>query len=331
MRIAILVRNYQRTPFELGEVNGSLLVRSLTDLGFDAKVVCLKGNPTGALYFSYWNAIWKKFDVVYTTSTRRSDMFWYFLFSLRNGRKLYASLFDNTLEPIISNFWIKIFFKLSYKIGIFQPFAVSRNQQDYIARKLGLKLKILLPATKLNSASFKKPLRTYNLLFIGSTNDEKRGLDVIIKALPEIKRVFPKVKLIVINKYLKKNDVHPLENLAIRNRVSDIIEWQNGVFEMGKFYKNVRLLILPYSSFKYCPPVPFTVLEALSYGIPVISTPLGSIPEILPNELIVTPGDHMKLAEKVIRQLKKPIVIQIPNQYRLPEITNTFLRYMGTS
>ena len=48
--------------------------------------------------------------------------------------------------------------------------------------------------------------------------------------------------------------------------------------------------------------MPMTILEAMSYGLPVIATNVGGIPEVVEDKVsgfLINPGDYSSLAEKI--------------------------------
>ena len=64
-------------------------------------------------------------------------------------------------------------------------------------------------------------------------------------------------------------------------------------------------LVLP----SYDEGLPLVVLEALSLGVPVVTTPVGAIPEVLAHEqtaLLVPPGDTEALARTLLRLMRDP-------------------------
>lgn len=329
MKIAILVKNYQPLPFELGEVNAEVLAHELVKKNFDVRIINLNGKipKKSLLHRDFTQGLKERFDVVYASSGKREDVLWYLVFALRNRNTLFLSLFDNTLEPITSNFIGKFLFTTFYNLGIITPLAVSKAQQEYIYDHLNLRPDILYPATKVGNETIKVKNNNFTLLFIGSTNDYKRGLDLVINALPEVRSQFPKVRLVVLSKYRNYIGNHSLKDLAKKNGVYNIIEWKNGVFNMQKEYKRARMLVLPYTSFKYCPPIPFTIIEAISYGIPVISTPFGSIPEIIGRDMLVEPeGD---IAKKIIKQLRFRQTVSLPINFQPGTIAENFIRLIS--
>lgn len=59
------------------------------------------------------------------------------------------------------------------------------------------------------------------------------------------------------------------------------------------------LYILP----SYAEGLPCALLEAMAAGLPVVSTSVGSIPEVVEdsiNGFLITPGDFTSLAEKIV-------------------------------
>lgn len=55
--------------------------------------------------------------------------------------------------------------------------------------------------------------------------------------------------------------------------------------------------------------LPYTLIEAMACGVPVVSTAVGGIPEIITdgyNGLLVNPGDHSALAQKIMMLMASP-------------------------
>jgi glycosyltransferase involved in cell wall biosynthesis len=73
--------------------------------------------------------------------------------------------------------------------------------------------------------------------------------------------------------------------------------------ETARLLASADMLVLP----SYHEAMPLSVLEALAAGVPVVATPVGSLPDILKNEenaLLVPPGDPAALADAIARLLR---------------------------
>ena len=78
-----------------------------------------------------------------------------------------------------------------------------------------------------------------------------------------------------------------------------------GVEERTKLLNATDILVLP----SYAENLPMVVLEAFAQGIPVISTPVGAIPEVVKpehNGLLVSPGDISALTDAIKRLIANP-------------------------
>ena len=57
--------------------------------------------------------------------------------------------------------------------------------------------------------------------------------------------------------------------------------------------------------------LPISILEAMSYGCPIISTPVGGIPEVVDsNGILVTPGDSEQIWKAMKRYIDDPAIIE---------------------
>ncbi len=71
--------------------------------------------------------------------------------------------------------------------------------------------------------------------------------------------------------------------------------------------------------------LPISILEAMSYGLPVISTPVGGIPEVVRNNgLLVTPGNDEEIIQAMKIFIDTPSKRHVCGKYSL-EIVKTYL------
>jgi glycosyltransferase involved in cell wall biosynthesis len=94
-----------------------------------------------------------------------------------------------------------------------------------------------------------------------------------------------------------------VQELSIADRV-DIPGWL-GPSEVDNLLRRTNILVLP----SYVENLPMTVLEGFAYGIAVIATPVGAIPEVIEHErngLLVPAGNVEALANALRRLIENP-------------------------
>lgn len=80
--------------------------------------------------------------------------------------------------------------------------------------------------------------------------------------------------------------------------------------ETGYFYRGARFIVIPSVSFEVCPLV---ALEAMSYGLPVVASRIGGLPEIIDDGvtgLLFQPGNETELSEKIDYMWQHPDICQ---------------------
>lgn len=76
--------------------------------------------------------------------------------------------------------------------------------------------------------------------------------------------------------------------------------------QIAEFYHHARFVVLPTRCFELCP---LTLLEAMIYGVPVIASRIGGLPEIIDdgvNGLLFEPGNSRDLAQKMNQLWNNP-------------------------
>ena len=161
---------------------------------------------------------------------------------------------------------------------------------------------------------------TYKIYFMGHLTYAKGYCD-LLEALPQIVAAVPQVKLVCAGVRIQGNERNVLFNYQNNQKLQFTDPdscWDKYI--RGKFEKNFEYIgvlnedqkiaqlsdcdafILP----SYSEGFSMAVLEALSMGCPVVTTPVGALQEIVHdnvNGLIVDCGDVQALAKAVIRIL----------------------------
>ena len=106
------------------------------------------------------------------------------------------------------------------------------------------------------------------------------------------------------------------------DNVAEYIGWISGE-EKTKLLNEVDVFVLP----SYNEGLPISILEAMSYNLPIISTKVGGIPEILKNEYngyLINPGDLIALENAISALINNPSKRKLQGK-RSGEIVKSFL------
>jgi phosphatidylinositol alpha-mannosyltransferase len=139
------------------------------------------------------------------------------------------------------------------------------------------------------------------ILFVGRL-DARKGLSVLIRALPLIRRRLPGVQLIVVGKGPLDAEVR---SLCAKLQVADCVVFQG-------FVANEMLPRYYVSADVYCAPTlggeafGFVLIEAMASGIPVVASRITGYDEVIQDGetgILCPPNDPGALAESLIRVL----------------------------
>jgi glycosyltransferase involved in cell wall biosynthesis len=132
----------------------------------------------------------------------------------------------------------------------------------------------------------------------------RKGLFTLIESMPAVVRSFPRVKFIISGKG-QSNEMRKLVDHATRLGVNDNIVF-TGYFPDSKLPKLYQAAdVFAFSTFYEN--LPFAVLEALSSGLPVVTTNVGGIPEMIEsgkNGFLVQPFNARELSDKILYLLE---------------------------
>jgi len=324
IKIAILIKNYTNNIRDVGDINGLALYKGLGMNGYTTHLVYLNTNrkPQEDI-IPITRAIFNKYDVIYASSPKRFFGIMCILFSIIQLKKMYLSVFDSTIEPAHKGIFGAIF-KTLLRLKIIQILAVSKYQRNQIKRKLGYSAKILYPCLlKFGYNNKYQKSKNPTILFAGSTDNKKRGLETIIKACEIVAQTTPELKLIILNKFNQKER----QNEPIFNYRKLSFEIENIGFakKIEYYYKSSWLYVIPFNNSKYIPPIPFTFLEAMSYTLPVLTSNLPQFKEIVGKKYTIEPGDSQSLAKLMINIIINKESIALSNKYFPQRVVNKFI------
>jgi glycosyltransferase involved in cell wall biosynthesis len=144
--------------------------------------------------------------------------------------------------------------------------------------------------------------RDPTLLFLGNLGRGKGTYD-LVRAFALVAARFPRLKLVCGGVGCVEEVRQLATQLEIRDRVL-CPGWLNPERKSAELASGT-IFILP----SYAEGMPMALLEAMSWRLPVIATPVGGIPQVVRNEvngLLVAPGDIDGLAAAITRLMKDP-------------------------
>ena len=197
-----------------------------------------------------------------------------------NGKlkKVYHYLFTNAdVVIVLSELWKKYVndtFELGDKVRVvYNPCTADISTQKYDKKK--------------------------QILYAGTVNARK-GYGDMIKAFAKIASDFPDWQIV----FAGNGEVEQGMKLASESGIKSqtvFLGWVSGVTK-DKAFKEATIFCLP----SYAEGFPMSVLDAWSYGLPVITTPVGGIPDVAQddtNMLLFNPGDVNMLAKQMKRMI----------------------------
>lgn len=138
------------------------------------------------------------------------------------------------------------------------------------------------------------------ILFSGTLYDGK-GYKDLIRAFASIANSYPDWKLVFAGNGEVEQARALATELGINNQV-ELLGWVSGEAKHRAFCES-KALCLP----SYAEGFPMAVLDAWAYGLPVVTTPVGGIPDVAQdgaNMLLFEPGD----VELLSKQLEKIMI-----------------------
>lgn len=217
--------------------------------------------------------------------------------------------------------WKKIFIsfeKKTYEIAD-KIIAVSPSTKNIIVNKYKIpedKITIIpngIDTNKFHPIDIKKIPKS--LLFVGRL-DKRKGVDFLVKSMPEIIKKIPDVKLYIggkgeledwIKKYIEENNLE--KNIKLLGFIPEE--------DLNKWYNKVELVVVPsiFEGFG------LTVIESMAAGTPVIGTNVDGIRDIIKNKKLLFTKES--LSKTITRHFKNSKSFSI-NKSQIEKTTNKY-------
>lgn len=215
------------------------------------------------------------------------------------GKKVIVHFHSFSVDTTIKSKYQKVYRYLFGKADV--VLVLSKYWQDELCRTFGFKdskVKVLYNPCTTEVSSKVYPKRK-QILYAGTVNARKGYADMI-KAFAQVADRYPDWSIV----FAGNGEIEEGKALASRLSIAKqtvFLGWVRGE-EKDKAFKEASIFCLP----SYAEGFPMGVLDAWAYGLPVITTPVGGIPDIAidgKNCLLFNPGDVDVLAKQMDKMM----------------------------
>lgn len=138
--------------------------------------------------------------------------------------------------------------------------------------------------------------RVARVLFVGKL-EKRKGYDDLLHAAGSVLRTRPDVEFLFAGHGELARAAALARDLGIESSVQ-FLGWTTGE-QLAALYRSATVFCLP----SYAEGLPMSLLEAMSYGLPVIATPVGGIPGLIEHEkngFLIKPGNRTELSQRLL-------------------------------
>ncbi len=203
---------------------------------------------------------------------------------------------------------LPLFMKLMFKWADHCVVLTETQKQPLLAYVAPEKITVI--PNMVDTSMFIKPKRKphFIILFM-SRIDAAKGVYEVVQTIPEILGRFPDAKYIFAG---EGPDKTKLELLCCSNGLARQVKFLGYIDDEQKinFLAQGDVFLFPS---QLCEGLPYSLLEAMAAGLPIIATTVGAVPEIIQqgrNGLLIPPGDSQKLVESIICLLSRPRLLE---------------------
>lgn len=204
------------------------------------------------------------------------------------------SIFYDKVPLLIKRYITKIFDSCDAVIAL-----SSQCRAEISEKTANRNIQVLYNPTVVKEI-YEKKNETVNVLFMGRLGKRKGTYD-IIEAAKHLK-----ADNVEINLY-GDGEVNEVQKVVTEAELQGKVKvngWISGE-QKDEVFKSADIYILP----SYNEGLPISILEAMAIGLPVITTPVGGIPEAVENGVngfLIQPGDYAALAQRIDSLAENP-------------------------
>lgn len=209
---------------------------------------------------------------------------------------------------------------------------ISEYNKKYLVNEIGVKNQIEIIRCGIDLKKFniinKQKSNERIRLFTTARLVEKKGMEYLIRAMPTVKKAIPNCELIIVGSGQLRLS---LNRLIAELDAGKYIQLIGNVTDMKllQFFQYADIFILPciIANDGDRDGIPVVLMEAMAMGLPVISTNVSGIPELIENGVsgvLVPPNNKNAIADAIINIcLNKDLRIEMGKNGR-KKIENEF-------
>ncbi len=147
-----------------------------------------------------------------------------------------------------------------------------------------------------------------------------KGYDVFLKAAQKMALQNDSIRFLVVGEGPSEKE---LKALARRYKIEEKVIFAGYRKDIPELFKAMDVFVIS----SYSEGGPIVLLEAMASGVPVVSTRVGGIPEVIEDGqtgLLVPPGKEEELAEKIMKLLKQPDLRRSIQEKALKKVRQEF-------
>lgn len=164
-----------------------------------------------------------------------------------------------------------------------------------------------------NARTFTEHSGAWKIVFIGSLEALRKGPDVLIEAFSRCLKNIQNIELTFIGEGRQQAHLMRLtESMGLQKHISFQGHLSAGKQVRDELDRSHLFVLASHSE-----GLPRSILEAMARGLPCIGSTAGGIPELLPADLLVPPGDSRTLASRILDVLEAPHEMEKMSQRNL--------------
>lgn len=189
--------------------------------------------------------------------------------------------------------------------------------KDYLVTN-GIDIKKIFIMPHIISEQFKQYSieKDYDVIFLGRLSPEK-NIETIILATGEIKKVIPSIRFVIVG---TGNERENLEGLAQSLDLTDQIHFAGYQSKIWEWYNRSKISVIASEREGF----PYTAIESLKCGLPVVSSNCGDICDIVKDSYngFIIPDylDYKAFAKVIIKLLKHPDILELYSKNALKSV-----------